>query len=321
MRTTTSRLLHLLLAAATIPAARPALACSICGCGDPLLSSSDPAAISGQLRLQLDTEYLRVTAGTDGMPGSTDTLTQWSTRLNAVYRPFDELALSLTVPFVSKKMGTRPGDPGAAMPDVSQSGLGDVELGARWAVWRAVDFGGGRVQELAVAAGSTLPTGKHDAKDADGNLVDPHAQVGTGGWGPFAGIHYRYEQGKWLGFASLSYRIRTEGAYGGGVKYKFGDATLWSIHGQYRPVARVALDLGLDGRNARADRAVDADGTVFPSVENTGGTVLSAAPGAYLNAVGGLWLFVRGQVPFHQSLRGEQDVKPSVTAGVQFQAL
>jgi len=321
MQPTSLRPLRFLLAGAAVAAASPALACSICGCGDPLLSSSDPAAITGQLRLQLDTEYVRVTAGTDGMPGSTDTLTQWSTRLNAVYRPVDDLALSLTVPFLSKKMGTRPGEPGLAMHDMTQSGLGDVELAARWAVWRAVDFGGGRVQELAVAAGSTLPTGKHDAKDAEGNLVDPHLQVGTGGWGPFAGLHYRYEQGSWLGFASLSYRIRTQGSYGGGVKYRFGDAALWSVHGQYRPVARVALDLGLDGRHARADRAADAEGTVFPSVENTGGTVLSAAPGAYLNAVGGLWLFVRGQVPVYKSLRGEQDVKPTVTAGVQFQAL
>jgi hypothetical protein len=38
----------------------PAYACSVCGCGDPLLASSDPAAITGGLRLQLDTEYLRV---------------------------------------------------------------------------------------------------------------------------------------------------------------------------------------------------------------------------------------------------------------------
>jgi hypothetical protein len=83
----------------------------------------------------------------------------------------------------------------------------------------------------------------------------------------------------------------------------------------------VALDLGIDGRYARADRMVESDGTVTSAVGNTGGTVLSAAPGVYFNAAGGLWLFVRGQVPFYKSLFGEQNVLPSLTTGIQFQAL
>jgi hypothetical protein len=33
------------------------------------------------------------------------------------------------------------------------------------------------------------------------------------------------------------------------------------------------------------------------------------------------WLFVRGQLPFNKNLDGEQDVKPSVSAGLQYQAL
>jgi len=45
--------------------APPAHACSVCGCGDPLLTASDPAAITGKLRFQADTEYLRVDAGAD----------------------------------------------------------------------------------------------------------------------------------------------------------------------------------------------------------------------------------------------------------------
>jgi hypothetical protein len=155
----------------------------------------------------------------------------------------------------------------------------------------------------------------------DGTLLDPHGQLGTGGWGPFAGVHYRFEQADWLAFASLSYRVRTEGSYFDGSKYKFGDAVLWSVHGQYRPIRSVALDLGVDGRYAKADRMVESDGTVTSAVGNTGGTLLSAAPGVYFNASGGLWLFVRGQVPFYKSLFGEQNVLPSLTTGIQFQAL
>ncbi len=303
--------------AAVMAVPSSATACSICGCGDPLLASSDPAAINGGLRLQLDTEYLRVDAGTDGQPAHTDQLTQWSYRLNAVYRPTGALSLSATVPFVSKSIRTVGG--GTSTTDSSLSGLGDVELAARYALWTSINFGRQRVQELAVSAGSAVPTGKHDARASDGSLVDPHGQLGTGGWGPFAGIHYRFEQGDWMSFASLSYRIRTEATYFDGSKYKFGDAFLWSVHEQYRPVQRIALDLGLDGRYARADRAVDADGTVNTAVVNTGGTLLSLAPGVYVRSAGELWLFARGQVPVFKDLFGEQDVKPSFTVGLQYQ--
>jgi hypothetical protein len=293
MRVRSRLVLRCALLATALAAARPARACSICGCGDPLLAASDPAAINGGLRLELSTEYLRIDAGTDGRPGYTDHLSQWSYELNAVYRPVEELSLTATVPFLWKDIRTVGG--GTSVTASSLTGLGDVELAARYALWTSVSFGARRVQELAVSAGSSLPTGNHDARSSDGTLVDPHGQLGTGGWGPFAGMHYRLEVGDWMGYASLSYRLRTEATYSDHSKYKFGDAVLWSTHGQYRPIQRLALDLGLDGRVAKADRSVDAEGTVTRSVENTGGTVLSLAPGVYYLAAGELWVFVRGQ--------------------------
>ena len=308
-----------LIAITPLLVASPARACSVCGCGDPLLIATDPAAIAGQLRFQLDTEYLRIDAGTDGQPGYTDKLTQWSYRLNAVYRPLDVLSLSVTLPFASKAIHTVGGGTDVLGSDLT--GLADVEVGARYAAWRSVELGAGRVHELAVTAGSSLPTGNHDAKASDGSLIDPHGQLGTGGWGPFAGLHYRFEQGRWTAYASASYRWRTEANYFDGSKYKFGNAFLWSAHAQYQPIRRLAIDLGIDGRYAVADRAVDPGGAVDPAVVNTGGTVLSVAPGVYFNAAGSLWLFARGQIPVYQDLFGEQNVLPSFVTGVQFQAL
>lgn len=304
-------------------APRAARACSICGCGDPLLVASDPAAITGTLRLQLDTEYLRIDAGTDGQPGYTDQLTQWSYRLNAVYRPISRLSLMVTVPMLDKSIRTV--GPGLNQSDSSLIGLGDVELAARYAIWKGIDYGKRRYQEVGLAAGSTLPTGSNSASTTDSTgasiPVDPHGQLGTGGFGPFVGLHYRFEQADWLGFADVSYRMRTTGSYFDGSQYKFGNAFLWSVHGQYRVSARIALDLGVDGRYASADRAVDPSGAVTDQVDNTGGTVLSAAPGVYVNAVGAAWIFARGQIPMYQHLLGEQDVKPSVALGLQYQAL
>jgi hypothetical protein len=313
------RFLTLSAVVLALGASLPAWACSVCGCGDPLLASSDPAAINGSLRLALDTEYLRIDAGTDGRPGFTDKLTQWSYRFNVAYRPVDTLSLTLTVPLVSKTIHTVGGGTDVTGSDLT--GLGDVEFGARYTVWRSVNLGVGRSHELAVTGGTSIPTGSHNAQDADGALIDPHGQLGTGGWGPFLGLAYLFEQGNWLAFANVSGRLRTEGTYFDSTKYKFGDALLWSVHGQYKPARWVALDLGLDGRYAKKDKATAADGTVDDAVVNTGGTVLSAAPGVYFNAFGGVWLFVRGQIPLYKNLYGEQNVYPSVVTGLQFQAM
>jgi len=313
----------LLVASAFCVYAPTADACSICGCGDPLLAANDPAAITGLLRLQLDTEYLRVDAGTDGMPGYTDQLTQWSYRLNAVYRPISRLSIIATLPVLDKTIHTVGG--GTDETASHLTGLGDAELGARYALWRSINLGWGRVQELALAGGLMMPTGSNGAKTTDSTgaviPVDPHGQLGTGGWGPFLGLHYRFEQSQWLGFADLSYRMRTTGSYFDGSKYKFGDAALWSVHGQYRPIATVAVDLGVDGRYARVDKATGAGDTSSASVDNTGGTILSAAPGVYFNAIRSFWVFARAQIPFYKHLDGEQDVKPSFALGLQYQVL
>jgi len=306
----------LLLGAAGLAVAPEARACSVCACGDPLLGATDPAAIAGQLRLQLDAEHLTVSsAEAPGEPRNR--LTQWSWRFNAVYRPLEDLALTATVPVTGKKLA--PGHP-AAGPGSSLTGLGDLELAARWALWRSVSFGARRSQELAVSVGASLPTGSWKARDDAGDLVDMHGQLGTGSWGPFAGLHYRLEQGDWAGLASLSGRLRTESSLPGGDRYRYGDALLWSLHGQYRPARWAALDLGLDGRSVQADRAAAA-GLPREPVPGTGGTVWSIAPGAYLNAAGNFWVFLRAQLPVAKSLRGDQDVGATVAAGVQVQLL
>jgi hypothetical protein len=291
--------------AALVPISR-VLACSVCGCGDPLLTSSDPAAITGRLRLQLDTEYLRVHAANEADPAVTDELTQWSYRFNVVYRPLDELALAATLPVVSKSM--RMVGAGMSMPMSDATGLGDVEVAARYALWRDVDLGAGRVRELAVTAGTSMPTGPNGLR-SEGERIDEHGQPGTGAWSPLAGVAYRLEQGRWVGFGSVSGRVHTAN----GHDYRYGPAVLWSVHAQYFPVRRVALDLGIDGRHAGADQDAGA------AVDHTGGTVLAVAPGVYVEATGSAWLFVRGQVPFIKRFRGEQDQLPSVITGIQYQ--
>jgi hypothetical protein len=293
---------------ALLGAASPALACSVCGSGDPLLTSTDPAALTGRLRLQLDTEWLQVEAGSAADPGATERLTQGSLRLNAAWRATEALAVSATLPVVRKTVD-RVGA-GVTTRVSSATGLGDAELAARYAFWRGVALGAGRAVELAVSAGTSVPTGPNDLA-AGGERIDEHGQPGTGSFGPFAGLHACIQQGAWVGFASLSGRLRTEN----GHAYTYGPALLWSLHAQYFPARRVAVDLGLDGRAAGADRA---GGSAVPE---TGGTVWSVAPAVYVGLGQAPWLFVRGQVPLVARLRGAQELSPSVVAGLQYQLL
>jgi len=301
------RLLLALAAAALLVRPAPSAACSLCACGDPLLTATDPAAIGGKLRLQLDGEYTTMTAANEADPAATDELTQRSARFNLVYRPAEPLTFSLTVPVVNKVMDMT--GPGMKMRMSDQTNLGDVELAARWALWTGVDFGARRAQELALSAGTSLPTGPYKARDGAGNLVDPHGQVGTGSWGPFLGAHYRLEQGDWSAFASLSGRLRAENSLG----YRIGNAALWSAHGQWLALRWLALDLGIDGRSVASDRQDSG------KVVNTGGTVMAIAPGAFARLGGGVWFFLRGQIPFYRDLYGEQTVGATVVTGLQYQ--
>jgi hypothetical protein len=296
-----------------------AMACSVCGCGDPLLVSSDPAAMNGMLRLQLDSEYLRVNAGNDQRPGLMDQLTQWSFRLNVAYRPIESLSFTITVPVLDKTIHTVGG--GNDETASALIGLGDLELAGRFAFLKNINLRNGRANELAVTLGSSIPTGRYNARATDGTLVDPHGQIGTGAWGPFAGLNYVIEQGHWLGFASVTGRVRTTARYFDGSKYQFGNAVYYSIHGQYRLLALLSLDIGLDARTALADKAIDTMGNRDNHVSNTGGTLLSVAPGAYVNPVDDFWFFLRAQVPVYKHLFGEQNILPSFTAGVQYQIL
>jgi hypothetical protein len=297
-----------LVVAGLLCAARPARACSVCGAGDPLLSSSDPAALDGRLRLQLDGEYLRVEAGSDADPGAIERLTQTSVRLNVAWRALDDLALSVTLPVVTKTV-ERVGA-GVSTRVSSATGLGDAELAARWVVWRGVNLGAGRTVEAAVSAGSSLPTGPNDLQ-ANGSRIDEHGQPGSGSFGPFAGVHASFRQGRWVSFASVSGRVRPENGNG----YTYGPALLWSLHAQHFLLPRLALDLGLDGRWAGSDREGGA------AVADTGGTVLSVAPGLYVRLGQGPWLFVRGQLPVLHQLRGTQEVLPSAVMGIQVEVL
>ncbi|HET9554152.1 MAG TPA: hypothetical protein VFP50_14385 [Anaeromyxobacteraceae bacterium] len=296
--------IRLALAAALVAAIapQPARACSVCACGDPLLAASEAPAMAGALRLTVDAEWLRVRAASDAGPGLTDRLTQQTLRLGAVWSPADRLNLALAVPLTQKTMATVGAGPAAPVSD--ELGLGDVDVGVRWFPFTSADLGARRAQALGLSLGTSLPTGPRKA------TLDEHGQLGTGAFGPYAGLLYRYGQGDLAAVASLTGRVRTLNADG----YRYGGALLWTVQGEWDVHPRVSVALGLDGREAWADRAAGAD------VADTGGLVLAAAPAVSVNVAPGLFASLRGQLPVFTRLRGAQSVDPTMTLGLQWQA-
>jgi hypothetical protein len=297
-----------LLALLVAPA--PAWACSVCSCGDPLAAAADAHAAGGDLRLALATEYLTQKAGSEGEPGAQDVLDQYTVRVTGAYSPVERLNLVATLPLVRKTMTMDHGG-GGTTPVSRQSGLGDVELGARYYLLDQVNFAARRRQGIALSAGVALPTGENGARDAGGARLDEHGQLGTGAFGPYAGLAYRLELDDWNYLVAVSGRYRTENGSG----YRFGSALLWTAQAQWSARPWLAFGLGLDGRNAGRDK----DGG--PPVENTGGLVLAATPAAYLKVYGDLWFDLRAQLPFFSRLAGDQTVGPNLVAGFTLKVL
>jgi hypothetical protein len=297
------------LAAATLllVSASPALACSVCGCGDPLVGVGQVAGPAGQFGLELDGQYLYQKAGGQE-PGTLDILDQWSVLLTASYTPIANLNLVVTLPWVWKVMQMEMAD-GTRMPSSNLNGLGDMNVGLRWFLWEHLDLLHGTRQTLSVSASTFIPTGNNSAVDADGVRVDEHGQVGTGGWGPNAGLFYRLQGDVWSAYAGAWGLYRTTNTYG----YRFGAAALWNAVGQYQPLDWLAVALGIDGRYAGYDQQDGVD------VDSTGGFLLAAVPAVYARVFPGGWLLAKAQLPFATSLNGIQTIGPVVTVGMRYE--
>lgn len=292
-----------LIATATLlPAA--ARACSICGCGDPLVQAGDSAPQRGLFRLSLDAEYVSGTAASDDDPRAHESLDQYTLRPWVVFSPVNALNVVLQLPLVHKQWSLQ-GPDGAER--ASPTGIGDLDLGGRWFVFQRTSLASRSRTELATTFGTSFPTGSVSAR-VDGIRIDDHAQLGTGGFGPYVGIFGAHHADTWTWTASVSVRAHTPNAYA----YRYGNTLLWSADGQYLVLPHLATGLGLEGRSAARDLSSGEH------LENTGGFVLSATPTLAYGVSDDWWLHLRGQVPVATALNGVQTVGAVFTLGIQY---
>jgi len=301
------RLTAAVLLASVVLSPGVARACSVCGCGDPLVLAGDSMPVANTLRFALEYEYLTATARSDDAPDRTESVTQMTLRPVLVYSPFSRVNVVLQVPLVRKDWALS-GTPTEGTETAVPTGLGDLDLGVRVFLWDAISIQAQRRQNLALTAGTSFPTGTDTATTPGGERIDQHAQLGTGAWGPYVGALYAFHQDPWNFFLSVTGRFRTTNSF----QYRYGDAVLWSAQLRFRVVEPFALQLGVDGRYAGRDRSAGV------LQENTGGLVVSAVPGLAWNVGGPVWLLAKVQIPFVTHLFGEQTVGVTATASLQF---
>jgi len=107
-----ARLGGLVALAAWLPA-RPVSACSVCGCGDPLVAAGDSSPKSGTFRFAFDYAYLTASAESDDNPAQTESLVQMTFMPVVVFSPTNNLNLVLQVPLPVEELdalGRRPSE-------------------------------------------------------------------------------------------------------------------------------------------------------------------------------------------------------------------
>jgi hypothetical protein len=282
------------------------MACSVCGCGDILQSAGGVPPMPGGFRFTLQTDYLTATAASDEDPELTESLIQRGVAGTLLYGPSKSISLIAIVSFVSKDWTL---DGGPEPPEsASPTGLGDVNVGVRYYLMKRTNVVERYRQFLAMNAGSTLPTGS-DNTQVDGERIDQHAQLGTGAYGPYAGVSYVLEGNLWNVWATLTGSFNTTNSY----DYRYGSAVRWGVGTQRLLITDLAVSVAAEGRYASKDVAEDEE------LLNTGGTVLDITPGVSWSPAAAFAVYARAQIPVLTDLYGEQTVGTTFQIGMQFQ--
>lgn len=112
-----------------------------------------------------------------------------------------ELAIFGIVPWMDRNLDLGGGRERGA------SGLGDIQLFARYTVWHR-DLAGATLR-IAPFVGLELPTGEHRKSDALGRLP-PALQPGSGSWDPFGGVVISWATLGWAVDGQAAFQVNTK---------------------------------------------------------------------------------------------------------------
>jgi hypothetical protein len=303
-----SMLAAVLLLAALAAAPRPALACSICRCGDPTFNALGKEGYNaGGFRAALDWERFDKE---EGDPAE-ESESQVENRLTALvaYGFNDRLSLAARVPLSWRHLVTTA--PDEEPESVRTSGFSDPELYGQLRLW-ASPFTStvGRRTSITLVGGVKLPWGANDVQE-DGVRVDEHAQPGTGSTDVFGSLVLLYQIDRRSAlFVSSGYRDTGGNDFG----YRYGSTFTVNLAYEHKLGTRLDGVVELNYRHAAKDR-VDEDGTLD---DDTGGSLLYLTPRLLMSLGHGLVLRAGVQIPTAKSLNGYQKERAVVNVGLTY---
>jgi hypothetical protein len=293
--------------------------CSICRCGDPVFYISGARSLNrGQWVFTIDNFYTRKSSGvretnTEDLPalansvevmslqralhGDTGEESQHQNTLELVlnYGLSGRMQVMATLPYLFNRLSS-------SEETVKCNGFGDPELTF---IVHALSLFGDRLA-LALSGGARLPLGSASTKNDDGEILDQHAQAGTGAWAGTWGVQFIFGRQSLPLFFSTSYQV--SGA--NGRHFRYGNVWRYNFALQYGLGAAVDLIGEVNGRYSRRDQDGDAHDP------NTGGTVVYLSPGLRVNLTGTVALRVQSQIPVVDDLYGLQHEKYNFLAGL-----
>lgn len=286
-----------LLFLTALGAAMPAYACSTCKCGDYTITLlGDEKAYAGRLRSGVETVWRSESQGEPGVDErSTD---EQRLLLGLAYSLNPDWTLAAQIPFVRKEIED------ADLSRQDAEGLGDIDLLARWTLFRGGDSSVRHVGGLRL--GVRLPTAEQ-VRDRNGERLDIDVQPDAGATAPNVGGWYSYFRFPWFLSSSVTYFSFGDGHQG----FAPGNAVVGSLLGQYAVMPALAVQAGVDARYAQRNR--------FSGVEDpdSGGTLTMGFAGVALR-FGELVTNAGVQLPLAENLNGFQDEGASYRLGLAY---
>ncbi|MFN7965587.1 MAG: hypothetical protein U0V87_07865 [Acidobacteriota bacterium] len=286
----------------------PAIACSMCKCGDPTFNAlGTQVFVADKLRFTVDWARFEKTAAEqpESSPQSANAPRIGAQASDAVvnngeemrvtfglaYSVKDRLTVMASLPFAKHQLT-------GAGEALDSRGLADPEFTGVVRVWR----------DVSAVVGVKTAWGR-DELEAEGERLDQHLQPGTGSTDWTLGGSIVHQTGNVTAvYGSLMHRFTGSNRLG----YEYGNSWLANIGVQRRFNRRFSGSLELNGRDAGQDRINDAD----EIDANSGGRVAYVSPRLLVHLGHDVVARAGLQVPVYERLDGVQDEKVNFHVGL-----
>jgi hypothetical protein len=294
------------LLATALALSAPALACSICRCGDPTFNAlgSDGVAQTG-LRVALDWDDVGKSQGDPRE--EPESMTEHRTTLLLAYGLNDRVGLFARLPYSERDLVEKSED---GTEHTHTSGWSDPEFSGQLRLWSSPMEGDVGTRASVFLVGGVKTAWGEDDLTRKGERLDEHVQPGTGSTDIFGGVAASYQLNPRSAlFSSVQYRETGRNDAG----YRYGNALLANFAYEHKLGSRWDMVVEFNYRNAGRDE-IDHSGEVDP---DTGGTMYFVTPRVLFDAGHG-WVFrASAQLPVTQSgLNGFQDEDAVINLGV-----